>query len=67
MIRFEEELAKFRPSTEVDQAEEKIRLETVDMTDLMMEILKENEPVSGLQDTIETLIDGAIGLFTGKK
>ena len=43
MIRFEEELAKFRPSTEVDQAEEKIRLETVDMTDLMMEILKEKE------------------------
>ena len=32
-----------------------------------MEILKANEPVSNLQDTIETLIDGAIGLFTGNK
>lgn len=43
MINFEEELRKFRPSTEVDQAEEKIRRETTDMTDLMMEILKEKE------------------------
>ena len=32
-----------------------------------MEILKANEPISNLQDTIETLIDGAIGLFTGNK
>ena len=32
-----------------------------------MEILKENEPVSELQDTLETLIDGAIDFLTGNK
>ncbi len=44
MIDFEEEIAKFRPSTEVDQAED-IILHTPlrDMTDLMLEILKEKE------------------------
>lgn len=31
-----------------------------------MEILKENQPVTELQGTLESLIDGAIGLFTGK-
>ena len=31
-----------------------------------MEILKENQPVTELQGTIESLIDGAIGLFTGR-
>lgn len=44
MINFEEELLKFKPSTEVDQAEELIlRNDTRDMTDLMLEILKEKE------------------------
>ena len=44
MIDFEEEIAKFRPSTEVDQTED-IILHTPlkDMTDLMLEILKEKE------------------------
>lgn len=31
-----------------------------------MELLKENQPVTELQGTIESLIDGAIGLFTGR-
>jgi len=31
-----------------------------------MEILKENQPVTELQGTIESLIDGAIGLFTNR-
>ena len=31
-----------------------------------MEILKENQPVTELQGTIESLIDGAIGLFSGR-
>ena len=31
-----------------------------------MEILKENQPVTELQGTIESLIDGAICLFTGR-
>lgn len=44
MINFEEELQKFRPSTEVDQAEELIlRSDTKDMTDLMLEIMKEKD------------------------
>ena len=45
MINFEEELRKFSPSTEVDQAEDVIlKLDAVkDMTDLMLEIMKEKE------------------------
>jgi len=31
-----------------------------------VEILKQNEPVSGLQDTIGTLLDGALDLFSRK-
>ncbi len=44
MINFEEEIIKFRPSTEVDQAEDVIlHTDTKDMTDLMLEIMKEKE------------------------
>ncbi len=44
MINFDEELKKFQPSTEVEQAEEVIlRADIKDMTDLMIEILKERE------------------------
>ncbi|MBP5153528.1 MAG: hypothetical protein ILP12_00775 [Lachnospiraceae bacterium] len=44
MINFEEEIAKFRPSTEVDQTEDVVLHTSLkDMTDLMLEILKEKE------------------------
>ncbi len=45
MINFEEELRKFSPSTEVDQAEDVImKLDsTRDLTDLMLEIMKDKE------------------------
>ena len=44
MIDFEEELKKFKPSKEVDQAEDAImNMELRDMTDIMLEILKEKE------------------------
>ena len=45
MINFDEELKKFSPSTEVEQAEDVIlKLDKMkDMTDLMLEILKEKE------------------------
>ena len=44
VIDFEEELAKFRPSREVEQAENAIvNMNLRDMTDIMMEILKEKE------------------------
>ena len=43
-INFEEELSKFRPSREVEQAEDAIvNMNLKDMTDIMMEILKEKE------------------------
>ncbi len=39
MINFEEELKKFKPSLEVDQAEDAIyRNDLKDMTDIMMEL-----------------------------
>ena len=42
MIRFEEELAKFKPSPEIDDAEDLIMSDNMtDMTDLMVELLKE--------------------------
>ena len=44
MLNFEEELAKFQPSTEVDKAEDVIRTDTRDLTDLLMELIKEKEP-----------------------
>ena len=43
MLIFEDELAKFQPSTEVEQAEDLIRTDTTDLTDLLMELLKEKE------------------------
>ena len=43
MLIFEDELAKFLPSTEIEKAEDLIRTETRDLTDLMMELLKEKE------------------------
>ena len=44
MINFEEELSKFKPSKEVEQAEDVIvNMNLRDMTDIMLEILKEKE------------------------
>ena len=43
MLIFEEELAKFQPSTEIDMAEDVIRTDTGDITDLLIELLKEKE------------------------
>ena len=45
MINFEEELRKFSPSTEVEQAEDMIlKLDSAhDLTDLMREIMKDKE------------------------
>ena len=45
MINFEEELRKFSPSTEVEQAEDMIlKLDSAhDLTDLMLEIMKDKE------------------------
>ncbi|MCI9493103.1 MAG: hypothetical protein HFH42_08260 [Lachnospiraceae bacterium] len=42
MINFEEELKKFKPSLEVEEAEDAIYdRDLTDMTDIMQEILKE--------------------------
>ena len=42
MINFEEELKKFQPSLEVEEAEDAIYdRDLTDMTDIMQEILKE--------------------------
>ena len=42
MIDFEEELKKFQPSLEVEEAEEAIySRDLTDMTDIMKEIIKE--------------------------
>ena len=43
MLIFEDELAKFQPSTEIDKAEDVIRTDTGDITDLLIELLKEKE------------------------
>ncbi len=44
MINFEEELKKFHPSLEVDEAEDEIYNNNVpDLTDIMLELLKESE------------------------
>ena len=44
MIDFEEELAKFTPSKEVEQAEDVINgMNLHDMTDIMQEIINEKE------------------------
>ena len=42
MINFEEELAKFKPSLEINQTEKAILSEKpTDITDIMMELMKE--------------------------
>lgn len=42
MINFEEELKKFKPSLEVEEAEDTIYdRDLTDMTDIMQEIMKE--------------------------
>ena len=44
MIDFEEELKKFHPSLEVEDAEEAIyNQDLTDMADLMVKLLKDNE------------------------
>lgn len=44
MINFEEELKKFKPSLEVDQAEDAIyHNDLKDMTDIMMELVSETK------------------------
>ncbi len=43
MLIFEDELAKFQPSAEVEQAEDIIRTDTRDLTDLLMELIREKE------------------------
>ncbi|MBR6527148.1 MAG: hypothetical protein IKT45_04315 [Lachnospiraceae bacterium] len=42
MINFEEELAKFKPSKEVDEVEQILRNQTVsDIADLLAEVMEE--------------------------
>ena len=42
VINFDEELSKFRPSKEVEQAEDAIvNMNLKDMTDIMLELMKE--------------------------
>jgi len=44
MIDFDEELAKFKPSKEIDQAQDAIiNMDLTDMTDVMMELMREKE------------------------
>ena len=44
MIDFEEELKKFKPSKEIEQAEDMImNMDLRDMTAIMLEILKDKE------------------------
>ncbi len=44
MINFEEELSKFKPSKEIEQAEDVIvNMNLRDMTDIMLAILREKE------------------------
>ncbi|MCD8224818.1 MAG: hypothetical protein LUC99_08260 [Clostridiales bacterium] len=44
MLDFEEELKRFRPSLEVGEVEDAIRREDItDMTDLMVELLKDRD------------------------
>ena len=44
MINFEEELSKFKPSKEIEQAEDVIvNMNLRDMSDILLEILKEKE------------------------
>lgn len=44
MINFEEELKKFHPSLEIEQAEEAIyNQDLTDMADLLVEVIKESQ------------------------
>lgn len=44
MINYEEELARFKPSLEVDQAEDAIiNSDLTDMTDIMLQLIKDME------------------------
>ena len=44
MINYEEELARFKPSLEVDQAEDAIiNSDLTDMTDIMLQLMKDLE------------------------
>lgn len=44
MIKFEEEINKFHPSLEVDEVENAIYdNKTIDMTDIMIEMMKEED------------------------
>ena len=44
MIDFQEELAKYKPSKELGETEDNImNMELTDMTDIMLEILKDKE------------------------
>lgn len=46
MIDFEEELKKFQPSLEVEEAEDAIyNRNLTDMTDILRELMKDNERV----------------------
>ena len=43
MINFEEELAKFKPSMEIGEAEEKGKAEHItDLTDIMIQLMSQN-------------------------
>lgn len=47
MINFEEELKKFHPSLEVEDAEEAIyNQDMTDMADLMVKVVKESKKIS---------------------
>lgn len=44
MIKFEEEIDQFKPSLEIEAAEDAIvRCDLTDMTDIMMELIKERK------------------------
>ncbi|MCI8726312.1 MAG: hypothetical protein HFG66_09400 [Hungatella sp.] len=44
MIDFEEELKRFKPSLEIEEAEDAIvKSDLTDMTDIMMELIKERK------------------------
>ena len=56
MINFEEELKKFKPSKEIEQAEDMImNMDLRDMTDIMLEILKDKLPRYMLPNRVKKL------------
>jgi hypothetical protein len=51
MINFEEELKKFHPSLEIEEAEEAIyNQDLTDMADLVVKIVKESEETSDSEE-----------------